>query len=96
MSSKEHALQVMQTVEKRIKDDFAAVTTFGHTQVPSEDALVVLDALVVVAAPSPLSISRPPSSLYRCLSLSLASGARAGLCQDPNSDSLRACKNGAV
>jgi hypothetical protein len=53
-------------------------------------------SLVVVAAPSPLSISRPPSSLYRCLSLSLASGARAGLCQDPNSDSLRACKNGAV
>ena len=72
---------------------------------PSEDALVVLDALVVVAAPSPLSCSRPPSSLYRCLSLVLMAptrpplslqGARAGFGQDQNSDSLRACKNGAV
>ena len=55
MSSKEHARQVMQTVEKRIKDDFAAVTTFGHKQVLTEDALVVLDALVIIAVPSPLS-----------------------------------------
>ena len=65
MSSKEHARQVMQTVEKRIKADFAAVTTFGHRQVLTEDALVVLvltedalvvlDALVIIVVPSPLS-----------------------------------------